>query len=127
MLRIIVFAAIAALCAGGCTTRAVRNVDNQPVVTTGHPATMADVERAIMRAGQGLGWVMTQVKPGVMTGRLELRSHIAVVEITYDTRTFSIRYKDSTNLDYANGNIHKNYNGWIDNLEREIRANLLRT
>ena len=127
MLRIIVFAAIVALCVGGCTTRPVRNVENQPVVTAGKAATMEDVERAIMRAGQGLGWVMTPVKPGVVTGRLELRTHIAVVDITYDTRAFSIRYKDSTNLDYGNGNIHKNYNGWIDNLEREIRANLLRT
>ncbi len=126
MLRIIAFAVVLTLFVGGCTTRPVRDVENQPVVTAGKAATMEEVERAIMRAGQGLGWVMAPVKPGMVTGRLELRAHIAVVDISYDTRTFSIRYKDSTNLDYVGGSIHKNYNGWIDNLEREIRANLLR-
>jgi hypothetical protein len=128
MFRIIALVSIlaATVTLTACTSRPIRNVDNDPVVTAGKPATMADVEQAITRAGAGLGWVMTPVRPGEMTGRLALRTHVAVVDITYDTRTFSIRYKDSVNLDYANGNVHKNYNGWIENLEREIRANLLR-
>ena len=49
-----------------------------------------------------------------------------MVDVSYDTQAFSIRYKDSINLDYGDGKIHKNYNGWIENLDREIRANLLR-
>ena len=109
-----------------CTSRPIRNVDNDPVVTSGKPATMAGVEQAIVRAGKGLGWVMTPVKPGELSGRLSLREHVAVVDITYDTKRFSIKYKDSENLDHADGNIHRNYNGWIENLEREIRANLQR-
>ncbi|MEO6749631.1 MAG: hypothetical protein ABI294_08580 [Casimicrobiaceae bacterium] len=109
-----------------CTSRPIRNVDNDPVVTSGKPATMAGVEQAIVRAGKGLGWVMTPVKPGELSGRLSLREHVAVVDITYDTKRFSIKYKDSENLDHAGDNIHRNYNGWIENLEREIRANLQR-
>ena len=65
------------------------------------------------------------VRAGVISGRLALRTHVAVVEVTYDTKTYSIAYKDSVNLDFANGTIHKNYNGWITNLDRAIRANLL--
>jgi hypothetical protein len=126
MSKIIVLAFALVFALGACTSRPIRNVDNDPVVTATKPATMADVEQAIMRAGAGLGWVMTPVRPGLVTGRLALRTHVAVVDITYDTKSFSIRYKDSVNLEYDGGNIHKNYNGWIDNLEREIRANLLR-
>ncbi len=126
MLRIIALISILAVFLAACTSRPIRNVENDPVVTANRTATMSDVEHAIVRAGAGLGWVMTPVRPGLMTGRLALRTHVAVVDITYDTRTFSIRYKDSVNLDYANGSVHRTYNGWIENLEREIRANLLR-
>ena len=125
MKRIIALLLVAcAVCA--CTSQPVMNVERQAVVTAdGHAATMQQVEGAILRAGNGLGWVMTPVRPGVVNGRLALRTHVAVVEVTYDTKTYSIAYKDSVNLDYADGKIHKNYNGWITNLDRAIRANLL--
>lgn len=126
MFRIIVLASILLVTLAACTLRPIRNVENDPVVTASKTATTSDVEHAIIRAGSSLGWVMAPVKPGLITGRLALRTHTAVVDVTYDSKSFSIKYKDSTNLDYADGNIHRNYNGWIDNLEREIRANLLR-
>lgn len=125
-MKLIVAASLLALALSGCTTQPILNVDRQAVVTAGRGATMHDVEGAILRAGTGLGWVMTPVRPGLVSGRLALRTHVAAVDVTYDTKTFSIQYKDSVNLDYANGNIHRNFNGWIGNLDREIRANLLR-
>lgn len=109
-----------------CTSRPIMNVNDAPVVTSGKAATVQDVERSIVRAGSSLGWVMTPVRPGLVSGRLDLRTHIAVVEVPYDTKSYSIRYKDSTNLNAEGGNIHKNYNGWIENLDRNIRAELLR-
>ncbi|MEO6929911.1 MAG: hypothetical protein ABI190_12175 [Casimicrobiaceae bacterium] len=126
MLRIIALALLLCVALSACTSRPIRNVESDQVVTSGAPATMAGVEQAIIRAGTGLGWVMTPVKPGELSGRLVLREHTAVVSVIYDTRSFSIRYKSSVNLDHADGHIHRNYNGWIENLEREIRANLLR-
>jgi hypothetical protein len=126
MSRIITLALVLVFALAACSSRPIRNVDNDPIVTAGRTVTMAEVEQAINRAGASLGWVMTPTRPGLVTGRLAIRTHVAVVEITYDTKSFSIRYKDSVNLDYDGGNIHKNYNGWIDNLEREIRANLSR-
>jgi hypothetical protein len=115
---------VAVIGSTGCTSRPVYNVEKQAVVTTHKAATMQDVESAIVKAGIDLGWVMTPVHPGLVTGRLTLRTHVAVVDVVYDTQTFSIQYKDSVNLDYSSGNIHKNYNGWIENLERGIRTNL---
>ena len=58
---------------------------------------------------------------------MSLRDHVAVVDVRYTATTYSITYKDSTNLNYRDGQIHKNYNGWIENLDRDIRNELLRT
>jgi hypothetical protein len=55
-----------------------------------------------------------------MRATLALRTHVAVTEITYNEQNFSIIYADSTNLGYNGSSIHKNYNGWIENLERAI-------
>ena len=109
-----------------CTSAPVRNVPESPVVTgSGKPVTADQVRSAIVRAGNTLGWEMTPNAPGAVTGRLALRGHVAVVDVRYSAKDYSIMYKDSTNLDYGNGQIHKNYNGWIENLNRDIRGNLL--
>jgi uncharacterized NAD(P)/FAD-binding protein YdhS len=47
-----------------------------------------------------------------------------VVEIPYSTNTYSIKYRSSVDLMENNGKIHKNYNGWIQNLTRGINAQL---
>jgi hypothetical protein len=120
-------AACAVICLAACTTRPIMNVADQPVVTaSGKPVTADQVRGAILAAGTGLGWVMTPVSPGLVSGRLMLRDHVAVVDVRYSATTYSITYKDSTNLNYRDGQIHKNYNGWIENLDRDIRAGLLR-
>jgi len=53
-----------------------------------------------------------------------LRKHVAVVEIPYSSKSYTIRYRSSENLDEKDGVIHKNYNGWIQNLTRGINAQL---
>ncbi len=115
------------LLVAGCTSRPIMNVTDQPVVNAAGKQLSADqVREVIVKAGVGLGWVMTPVSPGLISGRLALREHLAVVDIRYNGKAFSITYKDSTNLHYRDGQIHRNYNGWIENLDREIRAELLR-
>lgn len=80
-------------------------------------------ERAIRNAGSRLGWEMATVQPGLIRGTLNLREHQAIVDIDYDGRGYSINYIDSENLKYDEEKnvIHKNYNNWIRNLERQIR------
>jgi len=91
-----------------------------------NPQSSKRVYAAIKKAGRHLGWKITRIKPGVARGKLYLRKHVAVVNIYYNSRSFSIRYVNSTNLKYnaQNKTIHKNYNGWIHNLEREIDSRL---
>ena len=48
-----------------------------------------------------------------------------MVDVRYTAKDYSITYKDSSNMQYQDGQIHRNYNGWIENLDRDIRGNLL--
>ena len=118
--------AVVALALAGCaTTQPVYNVQNAPVIPPpGKNLTMTEVNNAIMRAGSQLGWQMQPTGPGRISGRLALRTHLAVVDIEHDAKSYSIKYRDSTNLDARDGMIHKNYNGWVQNLDKAIRAQL---
>lgn len=79
---------------------------------------------AIRRAGAGRGWVMKRRGPGKIEATLNIRVHTAVVEVSYNKKTFSINYKDSDNLSYDNGSIHRNYNSWVKNLRQAILAQI---
>jgi hypothetical protein len=120
-----VLIALAALAAVGCAARPVMNVQDAPVEYVGRPPTLADVERAILRAGQAQGWKMEPVRPGLIVGTYTWRSHVAVVDVTYTNKTFDIKYKDSQNLGYDGTNIHRNYNYYVGELDKGIRAQLL--
>jgi hypothetical protein len=115
--------AFLAIAVAGCRAATVYNVDNAPVGAT-KPATLAQVQAAIKRAGGGLGWQMKDVGPGHIEARLPVRTHLAVADIYYTNKDFSIKYKDSNNLNYdkADNTIHSNYNGWVQNLEKAIIA-----
>jgi hypothetical protein len=101
----------------------IYNVQSSPIPSN-PAATMENIQKAVMRAGMTLGWQIAPKEPGRLEGVLVLRTHRAVVDITHDTKSFSITYKDSTNLSYRESDktIHSNYNGWIQNLEKGVRA-----
>ena len=100
----------------------IYNVVSSPIPQN-PDATMANIQKAIMRAGLTLGWQVTPREPGKLEAVLILRTHRAVVEITHDTKAFNITYKDSSNISYdaERKTVHSNYNGWIQNLEKGIR------
>jgi hypothetical protein len=110
----------------GCvTSEPIQNVTSASIIAPpGRNLSMRDVATAIERAGKSLGWQLDADGPGLFTGRLALRSHLAVVEIEHDTRSYSIRYRDSRNLDAKEGEIHKAYNEWVEKLDQAIRAQL---
>jgi hypothetical protein len=108
-----------------CNTVPIMNVDNAAVATpSGKPLTQEQVRAAIIRAGSALGWQMKDEGPNKMVGTLVLRTHTAVVDIPYSASNYSIKYRSSVNLEESGGNIHKNYNGWIQNLNRGINTQL---
>ena len=118
--------AATALLVVGCRTVPIHNVKDAPIsLPAGQKDSMAAVESAIIRAGNGLGWQMKVEKPGLIVGTLNLRTHTAVVEIPFSTTAYSILYRSSVNLDQQGDMIHSNYNGWVQNLDQAIRRQLV--
>jgi len=124
--NVIILSAVAILLIA-CAPTPIRNIDNAPVNVSSANYDLSDVARAIKTAGTGLGWQMKEETPGHIVGSLYLRSHVAVVDITYTLDDYSINYKDSTNLKYNPGSnsIHSSYNRWIGNLTKAIDTQLI--
>ncbi len=121
ILAIVVASALLIL--AGCTSNPILNIENAPIeISAKHSS--KDIKKAIIRAGAGLGWNMKAKASGHIIGTLYLRTHVAVVDIKYSKKSYNIVYKSSQNLNYDGTNIHKNYNGWIMNLNRQIQAQL---
>lgn len=117
----VVILLVAGLALGACRSAPIYNVSTATMATP-QGAALEQVADAIKRAGITKGWQMIEKGPGEIEGRLNLRTHVAVVTITFDTQQFSIAYKDSANLKYDGSTIHKNYNSWVQNLEKAILA-----
>lgn len=107
----------------GCRTSAINNVTEAPIM---QKVSSDKVYKAIYGAGTTLGWNVKKVKSGLAVATLHLRTHMAMVEIPYNEKTYSINYKDSVNLKYNPETkiIHSNYNGWVQNLNKAIQTQL---
>ncbi len=106
----------------------IYNIQNAPITTaSGKAVTLDQVAKAIIEAGTERKWSMAVVKPGLIVGTLNVRSHQAVVDIAYTTKNYSITYKDSTNLKYdaKQNTIHENYRSWIQYLDNAIKSRLV--
>lgn len=123
LLKSLFILVVVGLVLSGCRTSAVYNVEKSSIAAK---TTEDKVFEAIKRAGYAKGWIITKVKPGLAEGKIALRKHMATVEIPYSSKSFSIVYKNSMNLNYdsTKGTIHQNYNGWIQNLENAIAVEL---
>ena len=125
ILKLLLISLVGLVVLTGCRTATVYNVMDNPVNIKSEVADDA-MFKAIKMAGLNLGWQITKVKPGLAQGQLNLRDHVAVIEIPYSKESFSIVYKSSSNLDYnaSKNTIHSNYNGWVQNLRNAITLQL---
>jgi hypothetical protein len=125
----------------GCGEPRIVNISDAPVISAASSTTDDDVKQAIVHAGEGLGWTMRTEARYKLIGTLTVRDQTAIVAIDYNTKTYSINYRDSTNLGYvwkpfsdyggtitnvstSQGQIHKNYNDWIKKLDAAIRLEI---
>ncbi|OAN11019.1 hypothetical protein A3K86_18765 [Photobacterium jeanii] len=115
---------IAAMITGvvGCSrVHPVLNVENAPV---SYNLQSQQVRSAILESGTARGWIMNETKPGTIRGEINVRTHKAVIDVEYNNKAYSIHYVSSENLKYEDGNIHRNYNKWITNLDQDIKKKL---
>ena len=110
---------------GGCQTSApILNIKDSPVAAA-KPLQANQVRNAIIVGGANLGWQIVDAGQDKLKGTLRLREHLAVVDIPYSSKSYSIILISSVNLNERDGQIHRNYNSWAQNLDTAIRAQLL--
>ena len=87
---------------------------------------MENMERVVIRSGAATdpGWEIKKAAPGHIICTLYSGSDMAQVDIYYDARSYTIKYKDSFNLSYDGRVIHKYYNRWVQNLADAIKKEL---
>lgn len=124
----ILVACLAVVIVTGCRGAGqIYNVKEAPITTSaGKELTVDQVGKAIVDAGIGLRWIMVVTKPGQIVATQNARNHTAIVDIAYDSKTYSMTYKDSVNLNYnaEKQTIHEAYSGWIRNLDNAIKGRL---
>jgi len=79
----------------------------------------------------GRGWIITANDgQGNLVAQVIVRGkHTLIVDIIYDNKSFDINYKDSDRLSYklksdGTARIHRNANSWMDNIQKDITAQL---
>ncbi|WP_034913971.1 MULTISPECIES: lipoprotein [Erwinia] len=113
--------AVAIMALAGCArTEPVKNVKE----TVSAKYSGEQIKKAVTEAGLARQWVMQPAGPGVINGHLMQRGHRADIRVTYGTGQYAIDYVSSQNLLAENGQIHRNYNRWIANLDQDIQLRL---
>ncbi len=100
------------------------------ITGSGKPATADEIKRAFMVGGARRGWTFTDAGPDKMIATVVVRTHTLVMELTYEPGKYSLKYKDSIDLDFKDEagkrTIHRGYVNWNTNLMNEARSELMR-
>ncbi|CAM3650981.1 putative lipoprotein [Pseudomonas reidholzensis] len=107
----------------GCTSKPVLNPSEQLVANHGY--SQSQVQLAILKGIANRGWTAQKLAPGLIQADILVRgTHYAAVDIHYSASEYRISYRDSREMDYKNGSIHRNYNRWVANLDKNILREL---
>jgi hypothetical protein len=89
--------------------------------------TIEQMQATIEKTARNLGWTLSDVKPGSFVAKREWGPggrHSIAVDVVYDRKAFSIRYKDSKQMDYSGSSIHHTYNDMVERLRDDIKASI---
>jgi hypothetical protein len=112
---------LALLTTAGCT--------NKPVLNTQHdlPAQVSEekMKQTIVAALQKREWTVQRFSPQLVQAEITVRNQFhAEIDIRYTRNSYAITYRDSRDMGYKDGKIHRNYNRWVSMLDRDILAGL---
>lgn len=120
--RIVALLAVA-LVLSGCTSKPVYTAKES--FSSDLRFTNDQMSRAIVTALNDRQWVVQSVKPGLIKAAITVRGkHHAEVDIPYSPTSFEVDYRSSWGLDYKDGQIHGNYNRWVNRLRDNILKEL---
>ena len=125
-------ALLGAPAAQAARTAPLVNLENMPVESIdGKPLTLAQVRKAIISGATSRKWTPSERGPNklYLTVSGLHAKYTATVEVSYTTKSYSIKYVDSTELSYGAGKdgkpvIHQNYNNWVKSLQQAINLAL---
>lgn len=113
------------LAASAChRVQPIYTVQGHPIPSVSAGLTSAQITQLIASAAQSKGWLVDPIGPTEVRATQKWRDHTAVVLISTDGSTFSIRNEGSTNLLQQGDMIHRNYNERIHALEDAIEKRL---
>jgi hypothetical protein len=82
------------------------------------------VGKAIAKAAIEQGWIVSEVKPGLLHCTIKWKDHSAIADITYTKQDYNIELDSSQNLKESDGMIHRKYNEYVHKLQNEIDKKL---
>lgn len=92
--------------------------------TDGHKLSLDKVKAAIVRAASGREWAASVKSPKTVRATYTKGKHSAVVDVVFSESSYSIRYVDSTDLNYSDkdgkATIHPAYNKAVTALRQRI-------
>lgn len=100
----------------------IYNVVNHPIPVVAQKLSRDALSRAIIAGGAlTRRWQIGPNADGSLTGILDARGkHHATVTITYSQANYNVTLVSSTNLLQEGNLIHRNYNTWVRQLEKNI-------
>lgn len=101
------------------------NFENMPASNaSGNPASVAQIKAALTASGTALGWQVVSTGANEMVATINVRKHMVATQISVTPGMYSIKYKDSANMNYDGARINPHYNNWVRNLSDSARAKL---
>jgi hypothetical protein len=115
--------ALALLTTAGCTSKPVLNTQHELPATP--QLSEEKMKQVIVAALQKREWTVQRLSPQLVQADITVRGQFyAAIDIRYTRNSYAISYRDSRELGYKDGKIHRNYNRWVSMLDRDILAGL---
>ncbi|WP_426100463.1 MULTISPECIES: hypothetical protein [unclassified Pseudomonas] len=114
---------LALLTSAGCTSKPVLNTQHD--LPASAQISEEKVKQVIVAALQKREWTVLRQSPQRVQAEITVRNqYYAAIDIRYTRNSYAITYRDSRDLGYKDGKIHRNYNRWVSMLDRDIMAGL---
>ena len=105
-------------------TATMGTFENLPITDSrGQPASAAQIKAAVALGAGIKGWQVSANGNDSAIATVQVRGkHTVTTELVWSAGQFSVRYKDSINMNYTGTDIHPSYNAWVQGLVDAIRT-----
>jgi len=104
----------------------IYNVVDRPIPSQTQNLSLDEIGRNIVIAGTRHHWRFDRLAPGQLRASYSEKTYEAVVLISFTQQAYSIHLDQTVNLKENGDEIHRTYNRWVMNLERDIDDQLSR-